>query len=96
MFYFISAVTGEWISLSNFSLTLGASLDGCPYFIAMDRVGTAYVEQMVTVYRQYLMSDSWKRRNDLKKQLTWMEKELRQYRKFKENSDGVRIKNEGC
>lgn len=61
----------------------------------MDEVGTAYVEQMVMVYRQYLMSDSWKRRNDLKKQLTGMEKELRQYRKFKENSYGVRIKNEG-
>lgn len=39
MFYFISAVTGEWISLSNFSLTLGASLDGCPYFIAMEVKG---------------------------------------------------------
>ena len=54
----------------------------------MDRVGTAYVEQMVRVYRQYLTSRSWKRRNDLRKQLDGMEKELRQYQKYKEEVNG--------
>lgn len=61
----------------------------------MDRVGTAYVEQMVRVYRQYLTSRSWKRRNDLRKQLDGMEKELRQYQKYKGELDGVRKEKAG-
>lgn len=61
----------------------------------MDRVGTAYVEQMVRVYRQYLTSCSWKRRNDLRKQLDGMEKELRQYQKYKGELDGVRKEKAG-
>ena len=61
----------------------------------MDRVGTAYVEQMVRVYRQYLTSRSWKRRNDLRKQLEGMEKELRQYQKYKGEMDGVRKEKAG-
>lgn len=61
----------------------------------MDRVGTAYVEQMVRVYRQYLTSRSWKRRNDLRKQLDGMEKELRQYQKYKGEMDGVRKEKAG-
>lgn len=55
----------------------------------MDRVGTAFVEQMVKVYRQYLTCGSWKRRNDLKRQLAGMEKELRQYQKYKGEKNGV-------
>ena len=61
----------------------------------MDRVGAAYVEQMVRVYRQYLTSRSWKRRNDLRKQLDGMEKELRQYQKYKGEMDGVRKEKAG-
>ena len=61
----------------------------------MDRVGTAYVEQMVRVYRQYLTSRSWKRRHDLRKQLDGMEKELRQYQKYKGELDGVRKEKAG-
>lgn len=58
----------------------------------MDRACAAHVEEMVKVYRQCLTSDSWKRRSDLKRQLAKMEKELRQYQKYKGEIDGVHKK----
>lgn len=58
----------------------------------MDRACAAHVEEMVKVYREFLTSDSWKRRSDLKRQLAKMEKELRQYQKFKGEMDGVHKK----
>lgn len=53
-----------------------------------------HIESMMEVYRQYLLSDSWKRRNDLKKQLTRLEKDWEEYKRFKKGGKYGTCQNE--
>lgn len=49
----------------------------------MTKAEEQHVQKMLDVYRQYILSDSWKRRNDLKRQLTRLEKDWEEYKRHK-------------
>lgn len=49
----------------------------------MTKMEEQHVQKMLDVYRQYVLSDSWKRRNDLKRQLTRLEKDWEEYKRHK-------------
>ena len=57
----------------------------------MTKMEEQHVQLMINVYRQYILSDSWKRRNDLKRQLSRLEKDWEEYKKHKKgDSYGTR------
>lgn len=60
----------------------------------MTKAEEQHVQKMLDVYRQYILSDSWKRRNDLKRQLARLEKEWAEYKRYKKgdiygNKNGI-------
>lgn len=60
----------------------------------MTKMEERHVQLMINVYRQYILSDSWKRRNDLKRQLSRLEKDWEEYKKHKKgdcygNKNGI-------
>ena len=60
----------------------------------MTKAEEQHVQQMLDTYKQYILCDSWKRRNDLKRQLARLEKEWAEYKRHKKGDIHGTCKNE--
>jgi hypothetical protein len=49
----------------------------------MTKAEEIHFKKMLDTYRQYLLTDSWKRKKDLKKSLASLEKDWFDYQRFK-------------
>jgi hypothetical protein len=49
----------------------------------MTKAEEIHFKKMLETYRQYLLTDSWKRKKDLKKSLASLEKDWFDYQRFK-------------
>lgn len=60
----------------------------------MTRSEEQHVQKMLDTYKQYILSDSWRRRNDLGKYLARLEKEWAEYKKYRKGESHGTCKNE--